>query len=359
MEVNNAAGVNFTAAFDIEGTLTVTQGQVTGPSNTDGFHSVNFKRLEIAESGSLISGFTAATDLNGIWPTRIKRQWTITGTGAVVKTMTFYWDAADDNNYNWSSTTPALYVGETEYAALDGTNVTGNPRKMVVDYTFPASKNGSKATFAIGGSNDETLPVELSSFVAQVFQGNSVMLQWYTQSETNVSGFQIYRGVSEELTSALMLSIFVPATNTSQTQHYVYYDRELDGASLYYYWLESVDFDGSSQFFGPLTVQYGNQDQGVPSAPLITGIARSYPNPFNPRTTLVYGLEKGGKIEIEIYNIRGQKIRSLLDESKQSGWYRLEWDGRNDQGSEVGSGVYYFRMRAEGREFLHKAVMMK
>ena len=69
--------------------------------------------------------------------------------------------------------------------------------------------------------------------------------------------------------------------------------------------------------------------------------------------------KKGGKIEIEIYNIRGQKIRSLLDESKQSGWYRLEWDGRNDQGSEVGSGVYYFRMRAEGREFLHKAVMMK
>ncbi|MDD3578688.1 MAG: hypothetical protein PHS23_06820 [Candidatus Cloacimonetes bacterium] len=95
MEIDNAAGVTFTNPFTINGTLTVTDGLVGGTTNTDGFHSMNFQRLEIAESGNLISGFSAATDLGGNYPEHIKRQWTINGyinndtEANRVKTMSF------------------------------------------------------------------------------------------------------------------------------------------------------------------------------------------------------------------------------------------------------------------------------
>lgn len=205
----------------------------------------------------------------------------------------------------------------------------------------------------------ETLPVELSFFRAQVFQGTSIMLQWQTQSETNVSGYQIYRNTAEDISTAMTMDAFIPATNTSQSQYYAYYDRDLYDTGTYYYWLESVDFDGSSNFYGPIPVRYEGLQAGIPSVPAITSIAKNFPNPFNPRTTIVYGMEKDGELSIDIYNLRGQKVRSLMQAKRKAGWHTISWDGDNDLGKALGSGVYYVRMQANGKSLLHKVVMMK
>lgn len=371
MEIDNAAGVTFSDAFTINGTLTVTDGLITGTSNTDGFHSVNFKRLGIAESENLITGFSASTNPNGDGAnmTRIKREWTINGTinnateANRVKTITFYWTETDDYGFDWAGVTAAVYIGTATTSSLTG-NVTvdvNGLRSLAINYTFDdGSKNGAKAvTFKIGAENNQTLPVELSTFVAQVFQGNSIMLQWLTQSETNVSGFQIYRGSDDQLSEAILLNVFIPATNTSQAQNYVYYDRELYAPGVYYYWLESVDFDGSNQLFGPIPVHFEGIEQGIPSVPAFTAITKNYPNPFNPRTNIVFGLEKDGALILDIYNARGQKVRSLFSGNRKSGWYQMEWDGKNDNGQQLGSGVYFIRMQADGKTITHKAVLMK
>ena len=75
-------------------------------------------------------------------------------------------------------------------------------------------------------------------------------------------------------------------------------------------------------------------------------LAQNYPNPFNPETTIKYALPKSVDVEITIYNILGQKVKTLLNEPQKAGFKKAEWDGTNDYGLKVGSGVYICRLRA-------------
>ena len=71
---------------------------------------------------------------------------------------------------------------------------------------------------------------------------------------------------------------------------------------------------------------------------------QNYPNPFNPETTIKYQLPKTSKVTLTIYNILGQKIKTLVDEEKQTGYYSVKWDGTDDFGAKVSSGIYIYRM---------------
>lgn len=77
-------------------------------------------------------------------------------------------------------------------------------------------------------------------------------------------------------------------------------------------------------------------------------LGQSYPNPFNPSTTITYQVPRQSDVRIEIYNTLGQQIRMLLNDRKEPGAYEAVWDGRNDSGAQVGSGVYLYRMVVEG-----------
>jgi hypothetical protein len=93
--------------------------------------------------------------------------------------------------------------------------------------------------------------------------------------------------------------------------------------------------------------------------PLTTRLHDNYPNPFNPTTTIRFDLAKAGPVSIIIYNSIGQKVRTLLDAAKQAGKYDFVWDGRNDHGNRVGTGVYFFRMKADDYQMTRKMVMIK
>jgi hypothetical protein len=71
-----------------------------------------------------------------------------------------------------------------------------------------------------------------------------------------------------------------------------------------------------------------------------------YPNPFNPSTTLSYQLPQDAAVRLEVYDMIGRKVRSLVDESKSAGYYRVVWNGRDETGRDVASGVYLYRFSA-------------
>ncbi len=204
-----------------------------------------------------------------------------------------------------------------------------------------------------------TLPVELSSFMVQVGTGNLVVVQWVTQSETNVSGFLIYRGLSTDFSMAKSLNIFIPATNSSQMQVYQYTDEEELAAGAYYYWLESMDMDGSSNLFGPVSIEIGENHGNIPEIPIVEGFNNIYPNPFTGTARINYGVKRATLVELEIYNLKGQLVRRLVSESKDRGNHQTSWDGKDDQGSKVSSGVYLARIKGTSGSKVKKLVLSK
>lgn len=101
--------------------------------------------------------------------------------------------------------------------------------------------------------------------------------------------------------------------------------------------------------------------QGLLSAMLPTEFALSpnYPNPFNPVTTIRYQLPEDGRVCLRIYNSLGQLVRELVNADKKAGYYQVQWDGRNNQGIQVTSGIYFYRIEAGSFTQTRKMILMK
>ena len=96
-----------------------------------------------------------------------------------------------------------------------------------------------------------------------------------------------------------------------------------------------------------------------PSSPTEFSLEQNYPNPFNPETTIRYDLAKGSEISLTIYNIAGEKVRTLVDNFQSAGSKSVVWDGRNDRGQIVSSGVYIYQLEAGEFVDIKKMIFMK
>ena len=205
-----------------------------------------------------------------------------------------------------------------------------------------------------------TLPVELSSFSAILTADFFVKLHWTTQSETEVRGFYVYRGTANDISSADVVSPLIEATNTSGQHSYEFVDTELSNPGTYYYWLSVQDLDGGESYHGPTIVYYDNDaTHGAPGIPVVSGFSSIYPNPFNPSTTVTYGLTKNSEVSFVILNSRGQVVRKINAGQKAAGNWKLIWNGTNDNGNICPTGVYYFKMNAGADSYIRKALLMK
>ncbi len=97
----------------------------------------------------------------------------------------------------------------------------------------------------------------------------------------------------------------------------------------------------------------------TPVPPKYTLSIQNYPNPFNPETKITFSLPKDEKIRVEIYNIKGQKVRTLTNGIYQKGNYNLIWKGLNDSGKKVGSGLYLYRLITKEKTITKKMLLLK
>ncbi|MGB3939840.1 MAG: FlgD immunoglobulin-like domain containing protein, partial [Candidatus Cloacimonas acidaminovorans] len=220
--------------------------------------------------------------------------------------------------------------------------------------------NGGDGIPIVLTENDATLPVELSAFTANINSQGGITLMWVTQSETGVNGFYVNRAMVNDLAIAERISPLIPGSNTSHQQVYVYSDKEVYEPGTYYYWLEIQDIDGVVNYYGSRSVTFGgNGSNGTPDIPLVTGIRSIYPNPFNPSATIMYELEQPANLNIEIYNNRGQIVRSFELGQKEEGRFKLEWDGTDNSGYSCGTGIYFIKMQVGKETFVKKAALVK
>jgi len=233
------------------------------------------------------------------------------------------------------------------------------------DGVWPGGANtvnptGGDGTPIVLTENDATLPVELSAFTANINSQGGITLMWVTQSETGLNGFYVNRARVNDLAIAERISPLIPGSNTSQQQVYVFSDKEVYEPGTYYYWLEVQDIDGVVNYYGSRSVTFGgNGSNGTPDIPLVTGIRSIYPNPFNPSATIMYELEQPANLNIEIYNNRGQLVRSFAMGQKEKGRYKLLWDGTDNSGYSCGTGIYFIKMQVGKETFVKKAALVK
>ena len=86
---------------------------------------------------------------------------------------------------------------------------------------------------------------------------------------------------------------------------------------------------------------------------------QNWPNPFNPETSIRFRIPKRSLVELSIYNLAGQKIRALVGSELAAGSHTIVWDGKNDNGRSLSSGVYLYRLRYEGVSLTRKMILLK
>jgi hypothetical protein len=197
----------------------------------------------------------------------------------------------------------------------------------------------------------------------------------------------VYFSIGETGGSRLMNAEFV-GTDYKNPDHYNYYslitcplasgvapDAAIRGSRGYY---GDGDNDGK-----PDIVHNNNRSSGVRPALFVweydagaieTGVEskentlaqpnafkleQNYPNPFNPTTTIEFSLQKSANVKLEIYNLLGQKVRTLLDNQMAAGSHSVIWNAQNDNSMPMPTGMYYYRLTAGDYTQTHKMILMK
>lgn len=126
--------------------------------------------------------------------------------------------------------------------------------------------------------------------------------------------------------------------------------------------LANLDATNRATFLANVEDWFGvtSVDQKIgDNLPTTFALRNNYPNPFNPTTSIVYDLPKTSRVELSIYNVLGQKIRTLINGNKSAGRYLATWDGRDDAGIPVTSGVYFYKIMAGDFIQSHKMMLVK
>ena len=185
-------------------------------------------------------------------------------------------------------------------------------------------------------------------------QQPSVTLAWSPNTETYLYHYIMYR---DTIPGTMKYLAVIPKSDT------IYVDTNVVAGKTYYYKLTASDSNGyesdpSNEV--SITIEAISSTGGEGNNEIENfQLYQNYPNPFNPTTTIDYRLASNSKVTITVYNILGNEIKKLVDEFKAAGSYQTIWDGKNNNGRSVSSGVYFYQMIAENYTLVKKLILQK
>ncbi|MCB0298666.1 MAG: hypothetical protein KDE52_01340, partial [Calditrichaeota bacterium] len=269
-------------------------------------------------------------------------------------------DGQIDNEAKWDAASSAYSGNASNFSVgIRNVDLSGLPagNKYFAIRSFDDVGNASPISFTT--STDYSLPVSLTSF--QVVAGfGKITLKWETASELNNEGFFIYRSSEENgaFDEPVNQQIISGQGNTNTATTYEFVDENVEEGETYYYKLISRDFDGTIH---ESTLKASALVLTLPTA---FALEQNYPNPFNPSTSFNFTIAQSSTVNLEVYNILGQKVRTLIaGEVLEPGVYdgNYRWDATDDNGNTVSGGIYYyvFSVRENGFRQVRKMVFLK
>ena len=201
-------------------------------------------------------------------------------------------------------------------------------------YTNPNGESDPSNTSAV----NIVLPQVIN--VNAVSNGANIVVTWGAL-ERALESYNIYRdgALVGTVTSNLFVNMNVPAGT------YVYNVAGVFTGSYEGPW--SADF----------LIEHTDADPNL--IPLVTSLDGNYPNPFNPTTTIKFGLHEVQVVSLNVYNIKGEKVRTLVSGELEAGYHSIVWDGRDESGKPAASGVYFYKMKADKFLQTKKMILMK
>ena len=207
-------------------------------------------------------------------------------------------------------------------------------------------------------STENPLPVEMVSFNARVFN-NSVMLDWETATEKNNYGFEIQRNIPVENKTEKNVVVlnnvknsdwdvvgFVNGNGNANIQNkYSFVDKSVTSGN-YVYRLKQIDVDGK--------FTYSNFINVTMDKPAEFNLEQNYPNPFNPSTKLSFNLDRDEFTNLTIYNILGEKVKTIVNGQLEKGNYSFIING-----NDMASGTYIYTLTAGNKQISKKMNLVK
>lgn len=212
---------------------------------------------------------------------------------------------------------------------------------------------GAKKTLNFATSDESpesvgsvSLPVELTTFTAAVKNSaisDVVVLEWRTVGETNNLGFDVERSLDGKTFEKLG---FVPgAGSTNLARAYGFTDNKVE-VNTYFYRLKQIDRNGASTYSDVREVEV--------AAPQYYELTQNFPNPFNPRTDIVFRVQHEGLVSLKVYDLLGREVQTLVNEKRAAGIHRVSFDAR-----ELPSGIYLYSITMGTFHDVKKMLLVK
>jgi len=268
-------------------------------------------------------------------------------------------------------TAPTSISGFTHYNLYRQTGEVGDFELLPDDITSPEYTdsglvNMTTYTYRVTAvfANGESTPTsEVSATPTAVFNAPAalsatagdaeVSLSW-TPPETHtnlatLTGYKVYRDGS-----------LLPDGTLTNPATLTFTDDSVVNDNTYTYYVVATYTDpvGESQPSETASASPVTELDEV-TVPVTTALSGNYPNPFNPETTIRFSMAREDRVVIDIYAVNGQKVRSLLEGVYGVGVHSAVWNGRDDIGRSVGSGVYFYRMTTSGYSSVKKMLLLK
>jgi hypothetical protein len=251
-------------------------------------------------------------------------------------------DATPPTAQFWTATNPSNL---TLIAEWDWTQAGTKPAQLAVNDFFGAT--GTDEMYIDDYRMDNTLPpiipVELTSFAANVNNNGQVVLNWETATELNNLMFEIER--KSEGSEFHTIGYVNGAGTTTLPQQYSYLDATVN-TGTYSYRLKNVDYDGRYYFSDAVEVDV--------KGPLTFALEQNYPNPFNPTTNIKFSVPETGNIKLAVYNIVGEQVAVLVDGFTEAGFYNVTFDAAS-----LPSGIYLYKLQSANSVETKKMMLLK
>ncbi|HVO76710.1 MAG TPA: FlgD immunoglobulin-like domain containing protein [Candidatus Bathyarchaeia archaeon] len=203
------------------------------------------------------------------------------------------------------------------------------------------ASNSVKAGFWYTAGISSTVDVAITSFFGELKE-DAVLLSWTVSASTPVDGYNVYRAQGAAGTFARLNDALIPRDRGGS-----YKDETALAGAAYVYRIGAVSGDK----------EWYSQSVSLALPPKPVTLYQNYPNPFNPSTSIVFYLPLAQHATLVIYDVKGSRVRTLVDEAQPVGRHAVRWDGKNDNGVQVGSGVYYYRLKA-GKDIITKKLVV-